>query len=139
MRKISTVIWRDLKNQEVCLPSNIKILKQSEADQKFHMDSVNYIKPLLMFVHHLDLYFLQLEHLVTNLQNFSKLREFLNSLQLRLMNLLSRILLLLLKKLYIRRVNFSWAALMLIRSSLIYLLKRPLIYVPICFIVMSIL
>ena len=75
-----------------------------------------------MFAHHLDLYFLQLEFLVTNLQNF----QFLNSIQLRLMNLLQMILLLLLKKLYIMTVNFSWAASMLTLSLRIYLLKRPL-------------
>ena len=47
-----------------------KKLKQSEVDQEFYMDFVKYIKPLLMFVHHLDLYFLQLELPVTNLQIF---------------------------------------------------------------------
>ena len=31
---------------------------------------VKYVKPLLIFVHHLGLYFLQLELLVTNLQSF---------------------------------------------------------------------
>ena len=40
----------------------------------------------------------------------------------------------LLKKLYIRMVNFSWVALMLTHSSLIYPLKRSLIFVPICYI-----
>ena len=44
--------------------------KQSEVDQEFYMDFVKYIRPLLRSVHHLDLYFLQLELLVTNLQNF---------------------------------------------------------------------
>ena len=41
-----------------------------EVDQEFYMDFVKYVKPLLMFVHHLDLYFLQLELLARNLQNF---------------------------------------------------------------------
>ena len=50
MKKISTIIWRDLKNQEVCLPNNVKRLKQSEVDQEFYMDFVKYIKALLMFV-----------------------------------------------------------------------------------------
>ena len=59
-----------MKNQEVCLPSNITKLKQSEVDKEFYRDFVKYINPLLMFAHHLDLYFLQLEFLVTNLQNF---------------------------------------------------------------------
>ena len=69
MKKISTIIWRDLKNQEVCLPNTIKRLKQSEVDQEFYMDFVKYIKALLMFVLPLDLYLLQLELLVTNLQD----------------------------------------------------------------------
>ena len=43
-------------------------------------------------------------------------------------------ILLLLKKLHIRMVNFSWVALMLTHSSLIYPLKRSLIFVPICYI-----
>ena len=43
-------------------------------------------------------------------------------------------ILLLLKKLNIRMVNFSWVALMLTHSSLIYPLKRSLIFVPICYI-----
>ena len=47
-----------------------KKLKQSDVDQKFYMDFVKYVKPLLIFAHHLDLHFLQLELLVTNLQNF---------------------------------------------------------------------
>ena len=34
------------------------------------MDIVKYIKPLLIFFHHLDLYFLLLELLVTNLLSF---------------------------------------------------------------------
>ena len=68
--QISTIIWRDRKNQEVCLPSNIKKLKQSEVDQESYMDVAKYIKPLLVFVHHLDLYVLRLELIVTNLQNF---------------------------------------------------------------------
>ena len=59
-----------LEKQEVCLPNNIKKLKQSEVDQEFYMDFVKYIKPLLRSVHHLNIYFLQLELLVTNLQNF---------------------------------------------------------------------
>ena len=58
-----------MKNQEVCLPSNIKKLKQSEVDHEFYMDFAKYIKPLLRSVHHLYLYFLQLELLVTNLHN----------------------------------------------------------------------
>ena len=62
--------WFNLKNQELCLLNNIKKLKQSEVDQEFYMDFVKYIKPLLMFVHHLDLYLLQLELLVTNLLSF---------------------------------------------------------------------
>ena len=75
-QKTSTIICRDLKNQEVCLPNNIRKLKQQrEVDQEFYIDFVKRIKPLLMFVHHLDLYFLQLEVLVTHLQNF----QFLNS------------------------------------------------------------
>ena len=37
---------------------------------KFYIDFVKYMSPLLMFVHYLDLHFLQLELLVTNLQNF---------------------------------------------------------------------
>ena len=70
-QKISTIICRDLKNQEVCLPNNIRKLKQQrEVDQEFYIDFVKHIKPLLMFVHYLDLYFLQLEVLVTHLQNF---------------------------------------------------------------------
>ena len=51
------------------LSKNIKLMR-SEVDQEFYMDFVNYINPLLMFAHHLDLYFLQLELLVTNLQTF---------------------------------------------------------------------
>ena len=47
-----------------------KKLKQSEVDQGFYMDFVKYIKPLLIFVHNLDLYCMQSELLVTNLQNF---------------------------------------------------------------------
>ena len=47
-----------------------KKLKQSEVDQEFYMDFVKYIKPLLRSVHHLNICFLQLELLVTNLQNF---------------------------------------------------------------------
>ena len=47
-----------------------KKIKQSELDQEFYMDFVKYIKPLLRSAHYLDLYFLQLELLVTNLQNF---------------------------------------------------------------------
>ena len=45
---------------------------------------------------------------------------------------------LLLKKLYIRTVNFSCASSMLTHSLLIYLLKRSVIYVPICFLIMRI-
>ena len=53
------------------LPSKqYKKLKQSEVDQEFYMDFVKYIKPLLIFIHHLHLHFLQLELLVINLQNF---------------------------------------------------------------------
>ena len=44
-----------------------KKLKQSEVDQEFYLDFVKCIKSLL-FVHHLHLYFLQLELLVTNWQ-----------------------------------------------------------------------
>ena len=46
----------------------------------------------------------------------------------------TEILLLLLKKLYIRTVNLSWVALMLTNSSIIYLLKWPSIFVPTCYI-----
>ena len=47
----------------------METLKQLEVNQESYMDFVKYIKPLLMFVHHLDLYLVWLELLVTNLQN----------------------------------------------------------------------
>ena len=56
-------------NQELCLLNNIKELKQLEVDQGFYgLCKVH--KALQIFVHYLDLYFLQLELLVTNLQHF---------------------------------------------------------------------
>ena len=69
-KNINNYLKRLEKSGSLSLPSNIKKLKQSEVDQEFYMDFVKYIKPLLRSVHHLDLYFLQLELLVTNLQNF---------------------------------------------------------------------
>ena len=53
-----------------CLLKNKKKFKQSQVDQEFCMDFVKYINPLLIFVHHLDLNFLQLKLLVTNLLSF---------------------------------------------------------------------
>ena len=40
------------------------------TNNEFNMDFVKYIKALLIFFNHLDLYFLQLELLVTNLLSF---------------------------------------------------------------------
>ena len=68
--KILTIIWRDLRNQEICLGNNVTKSKQSEGDQEFYMDVVKYKKSLLMFVHQVDLDLLQLVLLVTNLLNF---------------------------------------------------------------------
>ena len=39
-KKVLTIIWRDLKNQEVCLSSNIRKLKQKEVDQEFYTNFV---------------------------------------------------------------------------------------------------
>ena len=80
-----------------------------EEAAKFYMAFVRYIKLSLMFVCHLDLYFYD-------------------------WNPQLKILLFLLKKLYIRSVNISQVALGLSHSSLIYLLKRPSIFTPTCYI-----
>ena len=40
MKEISTIIRRELKNQELCLLNNIKKLKQSEVDQEFKVHKV---------------------------------------------------------------------------------------------------
>ena len=45
MEKILTTIERDLKNLEVCLPNNMRNMKQLEVDQEFYADFEKYINP----------------------------------------------------------------------------------------------
>ena len=70
MRKILTIIWTELKNQDACLPNNSRKLKQLDVEQEYCNDFLKYMNLLLMFLPNLDVYFLQLELQVTKLQNF---------------------------------------------------------------------
>lgn len=60
-----------MKNQEVYLPNSIKKIKAVRSRQEFYMEFVKHIKPLLMFVHHLDLYTLRLKLLITSCKIFN--------------------------------------------------------------------
>ena len=53
-KNINNCLKRLEKSEILSTEENVAI-NQSKVDQEFYMDFVKYIKPLLMFVHHLDL------------------------------------------------------------------------------------
>ena len=53
-KNINNCLKRLEKSETLSTEENVAI-NQSKVDQEFYMDFVKYIKPLLMFVHHLDL------------------------------------------------------------------------------------
>ena len=53
-KNINNCLKRLEKSETLSTEENVAI-NQSKVDQEFYMDFVKYIKPLLMFAHHLDL------------------------------------------------------------------------------------
>ena len=53
-KNINNCLKRLEKSETLSTEENVAI-NQSKVDQEFYMNFVKYIKPLLMFVHHLDL------------------------------------------------------------------------------------